>query len=41
MVQICPMCNKETVDPNNEEIYVDFCNECETKIIFDGTGREA
>ncbi|WP_141556922.1 hypothetical protein [Bacillus thuringiensis] len=28
MVQICPMCNKETCDPNNEEIDVDFCDKC-------------
>lgn len=30
MVQICPMCNKETIDPNNEEIDVDFCDKCMT-----------
>ncbi|HEF1898111.1 hypothetical protein ACTFSP_19390 [Bacillus cereus group sp. MYBK108-2] len=28
MVDICPMCGKETCNPNNEEINVDFCNEC-------------
>ncbi|PFR79181.1 hypothetical protein COL01_06445 [Bacillus thuringiensis] len=33
MVQICPMCSKETIDPNNEEIDVDFCDKCMTAAI--------
>ncbi|MDA2073463.1 hypothetical protein ACUN13_14605 [Bacillus cereus group sp. Bce041] len=33
MVQICPMCNKETCDSNNEEINVDFCDGCMTLAI--------
>lgn len=33
MVQICPMCNKETIDQNNKEIDVDFCDKCMTAAI--------
>ncbi|WP_324656554.1 hypothetical protein [Bacillus cereus] len=33
MVQICPMCKKETIDPNNEEINVDVCDKCMTAAI--------
>ncbi|MDY0951700.1 hypothetical protein HFP64_00080 [Bacillus sp. AC79A.1] len=33
MVQICPMCNKETCDPNDEGIDVDFCDKCMTAAI--------
>ncbi|AFQ19386.1 hypothetical protein P9Y62_12760 [Bacillus thuringiensis] len=28
MVRICPMCKKETCDPNNEEVEIDFCDKC-------------
>ncbi|OUA60370.1 hypothetical protein [Bacillus thuringiensis] len=37
MVQICPMCNKETIDPNNEEINVDFCDKCMGAAIEDAS----
>ncbi|WP_406654127.1 hypothetical protein [Bacillus cereus] len=33
MVQICPMCSKETSNPNDEEIDVDFCDKCMTAVI--------
>ncbi|MEE6183191.1 hypothetical protein ACQJ2X_07630 [Bacillus wiedmannii] len=33
MVQICPMCNKETCDPNDEGTDVDFCDKCMTAAI--------
>lgn len=33
MVQICPMCSKETSNPNDEEIDVDFCDKCMTAAI--------
>ncbi|WP_141546629.1 hypothetical protein [Bacillus toyonensis] len=33
MVQICPMCNKETCNSNDEGIVVNFCDECMTTAI--------
>ncbi|PEQ63648.1 hypothetical protein [Bacillus cereus] len=33
MVRICPMCNKETCDPNDEGIDIDFCDKCMTAAI--------
>ncbi|MHB0801119.1 hypothetical protein PVK73_15890 [Bacillus thuringiensis] len=33
MVQICPLCSKETSDQNDEEIDVDCCDKCMTAAI--------
>ncbi|WP_242321232.1 hypothetical protein [Bacillus cereus group sp. BfR-BA-01312] len=35
MVRICPMCSKETSNPNDEEIDVDFCDKC-MKVAIEG-----
>ncbi|HHK5534978.1 TPA: hypothetical protein ACQUHH_003447 [Bacillus mobilis] len=33
MVQIFPICNIETCNPNNEEVDIDFCDKCMTAAI--------